>query len=72
MSSRTEYLEILRRMRIGLNLPKERYITVHYTATSLVTLIRFEDGKLYRVEIEEVQSEVVGPTVDSNNNNDPS
>ncbi len=64
MTGRTECLEILRRMRIGLNLTKEKYIAVHYTVAGLVTVLKFEDGKLYKITIEEVESEIVGP-VDS-------
>lgn len=54
---RTELLEVLLRCRAGLKLPDASYLTTHYGHDSLVALLRFEDGKVYKLTLEEVKDD---------------
>lgn len=49
--------EILLRCREGLNLRNEQWLSTYFTANSLVALMRYADGKLYKLEISEVKGE---------------
>lgn len=53
---RTECLAIMSLCRVGLNLPTESYIAVHYTADSLLCIFKYIDGKIYRLEVKEIQT----------------
>lgn len=51
---KTFCLEILQCLRKGLALPANAYKGVHYSANSLICWFRYDDGKLYKVTIQEL------------------
>lgn len=54
-TKRTLLLDILRKCRKGLNLRQQQYVSVLYEIDGLETLFCYEDGKLYRLKISEVE-----------------
>lgn len=55
---KTLLLDIMVAVRSGLNLRPQDYVGAHYTNSSLLTLFRWIDGKLYSIEIKEIKEEL--------------
>lgn len=54
---RTLLIDIMLAMRVGFGERRSEMFATHYTGESLVSLIRWTDGKLYRIEIKPVGEE---------------
>ncbi len=58
---RTHLLDILLRCREGLKLQDAEVPAVRYGTESLIMLFRHEDGRLYKIEISEINTEAKKP-----------